>query len=163
MYFFLFILYVIEIFFFFIGFFTTGLFYHYGFSLGNFSIILFIGLLLIHGIILYSLYLLSYGIIQKKKWARKFTMFFLIWASLWTIWSILIGNNILINAIILICYIMLLLYLTTPIVAIYFSEFYKYGKYILYTRMVKLKSGLILPIFFFSSHRPHSGKTVSPL
>ena len=158
MYLFLFILYAIEIFFFFIGFFTTGLFYHYGFSLGNVSIILFIGLLLIHGIILYSLYLLSYGIIQKKIWARKFTMFFLIWASLWTIWSILIGNNILINAIILICYIMLLLYLTTPIVAVYFSEFYNYGKYILYTRMVKLKSGLILPIFFFSSHHPHSGK-----
>ncbi|OYT29669.1 hypothetical protein B6U98_01715 [Thermoplasmatales archaeon ex4572_165] len=157
MYIFLFILYMIEIFFFFIGFFTSGLFYHYGFNLGNISIMLIIGLFLIQGITIYSLYLLSYGIIQKKKWARKFTMFFLIWASLWAMWSILIGNNIILNAIILICYIMMLFYLTSPTVVSYFSEFFKYGRYILYTRMVKLKSGIVLPIFFFSSHHPHSG------
>jgi len=157
MYIFLFILYMIEILFFFIGFFTSGLFYHYGFSLGDISITLIIGLFLIHGITIYSLYLLSFGIIQKKKWARKFTMFFLIWASLWAMWSILIGNNILLNAIILIFYILMLFYLTSSTVASYFSDFFKYGKYILYTRMVKIKSGMVLPIFFFSSHHPHSG------
>jgi hypothetical protein len=35
---------------------------------------------------------------------------------------------------------------------------YHYGKYTLYTRIVKLKSGTELPIYFFSKKKPRSGK-----
>jgi hypothetical protein len=37
-------------------------------------------------------------------------------------------------------------------------EVYKYGKYTLYTRSVDLKSGRTLDIYFFSSHKPKSGR-----
>jgi len=157
MYLFLVILYSIQLFFFFISFFTTGLFYEYGFSLGSLSEFSIIGIVCIHGIFLLGLFLLSYGIIKKKIWARKFTTFFLLWSSLWVVWSIFIGNNVLINSFILICYIFLIIYLSTQTVLLYFTQFFLYGKYMLYTRIVKLKSGIILPIYFFSSHKPKSG------
>jgi len=38
---------------------------------------------------------------------------------------------------------------------------YHFGKYTLYTRFVKLKSGIELPIYFFSKKKPKSGKPVS--
>jgi hypothetical protein len=39
----------------------------------------------------------------------------------------------------------------------YFMRLFRYGKYVLYTRMVVLKSGVKLPIFFFRFHTPKSG------
>lgn len=43
----------------------------------------------------------------------------------------------------------------------YFIRLFRYGKYVLYTRMVVLRSGVRLPIFFFSSHTPKSGYATS--
>ena len=156
------LLYVIELFFFFIGFFASGLFSYYGFQLSSLSIIFFFGLLVIHGIVLFSMYLLSYGIIRRTPWAKKFALFFIFWASLWVLWSIAIGIAILVNCIILGLYFLIFLYLSTPMMHKYFSSFYRYGKYILFKKIVHLKSGMTLPIYFFSSHQPHSG-TPTPL
>ncbi|MCK5300976.1 MAG: DUF2188 domain-containing protein, partial [Thermoplasmatales archaeon] len=52
-------------------------------------------------------------------------------------------------------------YLTTEGFKKYFYKICCYGKYVLYSRYVKLKSGLSLPIFFFSTHTPKSGTSTS--
>ena len=88
---------------------------------------------------------------------RKFTMFYLIWGITWGFWGILIGNNIIIHIFLILFYIIGFYYLSTESVKKYFYQIYQYGKYILYSRYVKLKSGKELPIFFFSSHTPKSG------
>jgi len=111
-----------------------------------------------HALILSCLLLLSYGLYEKKIWSRKFTQFFLAWASLWNIWALIIGNNILINGFLLIIYFSLFLYLLSPSVNYYFSTFFHYGPYQLYTRMVKLHNGFELPIYFFSKRQPKSGR-----
>jgi hypothetical protein len=84
-------------------------------------------------------------------------MFYLLWGILWGFWGILIGNNIILHIFIILFYIIGFYYLTTETVKKYFYKIYQYGKYILYSRYVKLKSGKELPIFFFSSHTPKSG------
>jgi len=156
MYIFFLALFAIELYYFFIDFFISGLFAHYGYSLQGGLILL--GILLTHSIIILGLILLSYGVMNKKTWTRKFMMFFLIWASLWALWAILVGNNVIINGFLLIIYLLMIFYMTTNEVKEYFSRLYHYGKYALYTRMVTLKSGLQLPIYFFSSHTPKSGR-----
>lgn len=148
-------LFIIQFFYFFIDFFINGLFVHYGYSLGGGILVL--GILLIHGIILVALIFLYIGMTQKAKWARKFTIFYLVWASLWALWGLLVANNIVVNLILLIIYMMMIFYFTTEEAQEFFQRFFQYGKYILYTRMVQLKSGLQLPIYFFSSHHPKSG------
>lgn len=54
-----------------------------------------------------------------------------------------------------------MLYLNTKSFKTYFKKICSYGKYILYTRFVKLKSGISLPIYFFSKHLPKSGTPTS--
>jgi hypothetical protein len=154
-YLFFILLFSIQIYYFFIDFFISGLFSYYGFTF-EISVIL-IGILFIHGLILLTLYQLYIGIIHRKAWARKFTMFYLIWASLWALWGIIVGNNIIIHLTVLILYLLMIIYLTTPSVQLYFNKIYRYGKYILYTKLVTLRSGLRLPIYFFSSKPPKSG------
>jgi hypothetical protein len=88
----------------------------------------------------------------------KFTLFYLFWASLWSMWGILIGNNIVVHLVLLVLYIMMMFYLTTPTVQWYFHKVFRYGKYVLYTRMVSLKSGFQLPIYFFSKNSPKTGQ-----
>jgi hypothetical protein len=87
-------------------------------------------------------------------------MFYLGWASLWSIWGLIVGNNILVHSILLLIYISMILYLTTLSVRWYFKKIYRYGKYILYTKIVTLKSGLQLPIYFFSRKQPKSGHPI---
>jgi hypothetical protein len=54
-------------------------------------------------------------------------------------------------------YIAMIFYLTTPTFQWYFHKIFRYGKYALYTRTVSLKSGLQIPIYFFSKNEPKSG------
>ena len=96
--------------------------------------------------------------IQRKPWTRKFTIFYLIWASLWAIWGLAIGNNILVHVVLLILYILMIFYLTTSTMQWYFKKIFRYGKYVLYTKLVTLRSGLQLPIYFFSQKTPKSGR-----
>jgi hypothetical protein len=149
------ILFIIQIYYFFVDFFILGLFAHYGYSLG-FGIVI-LGILLIHGIIFITILELYKGMAHREPWTRKFTIFYLIWASLWAFWGLLVGNNIIVHVLLLIIYIAMIFYLTTPMAQWYFKKIYRYGKYILYTKLVTLRSGINLPIYFFSWKTPKSG------
>lgn len=159
MYLFFIILFILQFYYFFIDFFLFGLFAHYGYSLGL-SIVL-IGILLIHGLIFYTILQLYKGMSNREPWTRKFTMFYLVWASLWAIWGLAVGNNSIVHLSLLIIYILMIFYLNTPLAQLYFERIYRYGKYILYTKLVTLKSGLKLPIYFFSWKTPKSGHPTS--
>ncbi len=149
------IIFAIDLYYFFIEFFISGLFVHYGNSIQAGGILL--GIFCTHSIIFLTLLLMSYGVIHRKTWTRKFMMFFLAWTSIWALWGLLVGNNVVIHLFLLLMYSILIIYLTTDQVKQYFSRMYQYGKYILYTQIVTLKSGLQLPIYFFSSHIPKNG------
>ena len=152
------ILLIIQIYYFFFFFFSSGIYYQYGFSLTDLTIgLILFSVLMLHGLILISLILIFFGYKNKSSWMRKFTMLYLAWGVLWGFWGILIGNNIIVHTLIISFYLIGFYYLTTESVKKYFYKIYQYGKYILYTRYVKLKSGKELPIFFFSSHAPKSG------
>jgi hypothetical protein len=107
--------------------------------------------------VLISLILIFFGYKNKVNWMRKFTLFYLLWCIIWSLWGIFINNNILLHSILILFYFICFYYFTTEDIKKYFHIFFKYGKYILYTRIVELKSGKKLPIFFFSSHQPKSG------
>jgi len=154
-YFFFILLFIVQFYYFFIDFFLFGLFAHYGYNLG--IGLLLLGLIIIHGLILLTLLQLYQGLIHRKPWTRKFTIFYLIWASLWAIWGLSIGNNVIVHLVLLLLYILMIFYLTTPMVQWYFKKIYRYGKYVLYTKLVTLRSGLQLPIYFFSQKNPKSG------
>jgi hypothetical protein len=111
--------------------------------------------------ILISVILIFYGYQNKKSWMRKYTLFYLIWGILWGFWGIFIGNNILLHALLIIFYIIGFYYLSTEDVKKYFLAICRYGKYILYTMNIELKSGKKLPIFFFSIKKPKSGNPTS--
>jgi len=152
------ILLIIQIYYFFFFFFSSGIYYQYGYSLTDLTIgLILFSVLMLHGLILISLILIFFGYKNKSSWMRKFTMLYLVWGVLWGFWGILIGNNIIVHTLIISFYLIGFYYLTTEPVKKYFYKIYQYGKYILYTRYVKLKSGKELPIFFFSSHTPKSG------
>ncbi len=160
LYLFFIIFFAIELYYFFIDFFISGLFIHYGNSFQGGLIIM--GTLYIHSIIFITLILLLYGIMNQRTWTRKFMIFFLFWVSIWAIWGILVGNNVIFHLVLLVIYLILTFYLTTNQVKQYFSKMFRYGKYVLYTQMVTLKSGRQLPIYFFSDHISKSGQ-LTPL
>lgn len=149
---------LIQIFYFFIYFFTSGVFIQYGYSLNDITIgIILTSILLLHLMILVSIVLIFYGYQNKSKWMRKYTLFYLLWGILWGLWGILIGNNILLHSLLIIFYILGFYYFNTENVKKFFIGFCKYGKYVLYTKNIELKSGKKLPIFFFSINQPKSG------
>ena len=149
---------IIQIFYFFIYFFTSGIFIQYGYNLTDltFGIILF-SILFLHILILIYLILIFIGYKNKETWMRKFTIFYLIWGILWGIWGIIIGNNILLHLILILFYIIGFYYLSTEEVKKFFYKIYRYGKYTLYTIEIELKSGKKQPIFFFSPRTPKNG------
>lgn len=98
---------------------------------------------------------------RREPWTRKFTIFYLAWASLWALWGLIIGNNIVVHTLLLLLYLVMIFYLTTPIAQWYFKKIFVYGKYMLYTKLVTLRSGLNLPIYFFSWKTPKSGYPTS--
>lgn len=159
---FLIILLIIQIFYFFIYFFTSGIYIQYGFNISDLTIgIILISILFLHTMILISLILIFFGYQNKSSWMRKYTLFYLTWGILWGIWGIIIGNNLFVHFLLILFYIIGFYYFTTEEVKKYFAIFCKYGKYILFTRNVELKSGKKLPIFFFSTHQPKSGNPSS--
>ena len=155
---FIILLLLIQIFYFIIYFFTSGIYFQYGYILSDLTIgIILLSIIFLHSMILISLILIYFGYKNKSPWMRKFTIFYLTWGILWGLWGIFIDNNILLHLLIILFYIISFYYLTTEKVKKYFNIICKYGNYILYTRNVELKSGKKLPIFFFSSHPPKSG------
>lgn len=155
---FLTILLIIQIFYYFIYFFISGIYYQYGYNISDLTLgLLLLSVIILHGLILLYLILMFFGYQNKKLWMRKFTMFYLLWGIVFGIWGIIVSNNIIIHIFLILFYIIGFYYLTTDTVKKYFEKIFLYGKYILYSRYVKLKSGRELPIFFFSSHIPKSG------
>jgi hypothetical protein len=142
----------------FYSFITQGLFKHYGYTLEGLTsiahpvilIILFLATEL-------SLVIVTYGFIMKKPWTRMYTMFFLIWASMWPVWGLIVNSLPLLHLTILGIYIIMMGYLMTESVKEFFIAIFRYGEWTLYKRFVELKSGKIILIHFFSKKIPKSG------
>ncbi|HEC95115.1 MAG TPA: DUF2188 domain-containing protein [Thermoplasmatales archaeon] len=148
----------VEIYYFY-SFLTHGLLIKYGYtpdSLLSFAPYLLVFLFLTVVVSL-SLLAIVYGFVKRRLWTRRFALFFLVWAMLWPLWSIVVWNNVVEQFVLLIIYIMLILYLLSSYVKEYFKNIFRYGKYTLYKREVVLKSGKKLTIYFFSEHEPKSG------
>lgn len=155
----LFVIFLIglEIYYFY-SFITEGLFRHYGYTLSGLTSIIYPIILLILFTITYIVLAIAvYGFIFKRSWTRRFTIFFLIWASLWPIWGLIVNNLPLQHLIILVVYAVMLVYLLTESVKEYFITVFRCGEWILYKRDVDLKSGKPMIIHFFSRKTPKSG------
>jgi len=155
--FFMIFLIALEIYYF-VLFITEGLFKHYGYNLNGLTSIA-------HPIILILLFVMTdlvlaiavYGFIQKKTWTRAFTIYFLIWACMWPVWGIIVGNLAVFNIVVLVVYILMIGFLLTETAKEYFKQVFRYGQWTLYKRFVELKSGKTLIIHFFSKKIPKSG------
>ena len=148
---------VIEVLYF-LGFFNPGLFRHYGYEIDGLTTIIhpFILAFLI-GILTLCQGLILFGFIFKRQWTRKFTMFFIIWASVWPIWGILVNNMITVHVCLCVIYFLMIVYLMTQTVKDYFRSIAIINGYTLYKRDVLLKSGKKVIIHFFSKKTPKSG------
>lgn len=151
---------VLEFYYFLIDYFTLGLFTHYGYTIGSLETVSYLLItVFVVTMVIAALSIIIYGFINRTLWARKFAMLYLIWAMLWPLWGIIVGNNTLFHTILLVIYIASIIYLMTRYVIIYFEEmaFFKWGDYTLYKKIVTLKSGKTLTIHFFCKHEPKSG------
>ena len=110
--FFVIILITLEVFYF-IHFLTQGLFAHYGYKLENLTSLAYpIILIFLFTTTAISLLLVIYGLIYRRSWAKKFTMFFILWSSFWPLWGLLVGNQPLLQLIMFIIYLSIFIYLT---------------------------------------------------
>lgn len=158
---FLVFLFLLNVVYFFIIGFTTGIFSHYGYTIDAISALVHILLtIFLSVLILIGLYFVITGFIAKKAWARKFTIVFIIWTTIWPLWGLLVGNMFIGHLILLVIDILMIIYLLTEYVKQYFKEvqIFRYGEWTLYVRMVVLKNdGTERPIYFFSKKTPKSG------
>lgn len=156
---------VLEVYYFFYSFLTSGIFAHYGYVVGDLPILYLIVLLFLFTMIVLTLFVISYGFLKRRRWTWKFAILFVVWAALWPLWGLLIGNNVIEHFILLVIYVISIVYLMSSYVREYFyleeEEIYKYGEYTLYKREVELKSGMTLTIYFFSKKTPKSGTPTS--
>jgi len=92
--------------------FTNGLLSHYGYSINN---IASIGQLLIMAvlflIITMCFLIMLNGYYLEKKYARKFTILYLLWVSVFPLWAIIVSSNQALNAIVLLANISIIVYL----------------------------------------------------
>ena len=103
--------------------FTDGLLAHYGYkilrleSIGHISI-----LLLVISIVALCLIIILYGIIKEKKYFRKFTIIYLIWASIFPVWAMIVSSYFILSIIALLVNIIILIYLViNPFKTVYFE------------------------------------------
>ncbi len=152
---------IFEIYYFFFDYLFNGLYPFHGYnldSLGDLSY-LFVTIFLF-AIVVFCLYKITTGFILRENWTRKFTILYNIWASIWPIWAIIIGNRIYENILFVVIYVIIIIYLLSSYVKKYFEKInvFTYGPYTLYTRQVKLKNtGRLIDIFYFCLHTPKSG------
>ena len=161
---FLVFLFILEIFYFFVINFTTGIFAYHGYTidaiteLSHVLITIFLSILILVG-----LYFIITGFINRESWARKFAIVFIIWTMLWPLWGMIINNIFIGHLVLFIIDILMIIYLMTSYVKKYFKEekveeIFRYGEWTLYVRMVVLKNdGKERPIYFFSKKTPKSG------
>jgi hypothetical protein len=116
-----------------------------------------------------SLVLIPYGFIKRKNWARIYALVFLSWSAFGAIGYIVITGEKTIRFLLFVIYVLFVMYLLMSTVKKYFGKIpiaivrselkkeYKYGDYILYAKLVRLKTGKIQIIYFFSKKKPKSG------
>jgi len=152
---------IFEIYYFFIDYLFTGLYPFHGYTLESLGYIPYlIVTLVLYFIVIFSLYKITQGFLLVTEWARKFAIVYNIWASLWPLWGIIIGNRTGENLIFFAIYILIIFYLLSSYVIKYFekTKVFTYGPYTLYTRKIHLiNSNRIIDIYFFSTHPPKSG------
>ena len=140
---------------------TIGIFAHHGYPFDSITDILHILITMFLVVVLcVALYFVITGFIDRKAWARKFTIVFIIWTALWPLWGLLVGNLVSVHLVILIIDVLMIIYLLTEYVKQYFegAKVFRYGDWTLYVRMVVLKNdGKERPIYFFSKKTPKSG------
>lgn len=152
---------IFEIYYFFFDYLFAGLYPFHGYnldSLGNIPYL--IVTIFLYVIVVFCLYKIITGFLLREKWARKFTIIYNIWASIWPIWAIIIENRIYENILFFIIYIIIIIYLLTSYVKKYFEKIniFTYGPYTLYTKKIDLKNtGKIIDIYYFCTHTPKSG------
>jgi hypothetical protein len=152
---------VFEIYYFFIDYLFTGLYPFHGYTLESLGYVPYLLVtLVLYFIVIFSLYKITQGFLIVTEWARKFAIVYNIWASLWPLWGIIIGNRTGENLIFFAIYILIIFYLLSSYVIKYFEKIkvFTYGLYTLYTRKIHLiNSDRIIDIYFFSTHPPKSG------
>ena len=152
---------IFEIYYFFVDFLFIGLYPFHGYILESFQNIPYLLVaIFLYVIFVYALYRITQGFIFREEWARKFAILFSIWASMWTVWAMLIGNRVLENFVFFAVYVAITAYLMSSYVKEYFVKInvFTYGPYTLYTRKIHLTNAdRIIDIYFFSSHKPKSG------
>jgi len=152
---------VFEIYYFFVDYLFTGLYPFHGYTLESLGHIPYsLVTIVLYTIVVFSLYKIIMGFILITEWARKFTIVYCVWASLWPLWGMIIGNRLGENLIFFAIYILTIIYLLSSYVIKYFEKtiVFTYGPYTLYTRKIHLiNSDRIIDIYFFSTHAPKSG------
>lgn len=152
---------IFEVYYFFVDYLFAGLYPFHGYTLDSLGYIPYMGVtLFLYIVVIFSLYKITQGFIIREDWARKFAILFNMWASIWPLWAIIIGNRVFENVLFFVIYIFIILYLMSSYVKEYFEKVkvFTYGPYTLYTLKVDLKNtGKLVDIYFFSSHTPKSG------
>jgi len=139
----LFLVFIIalEIYYFF-SFMTKGLLVHYGYSLSSLTSLAYpIVLIFLLSVIISALIIIAYGFIHQSTWARKYAMMFIICASIWPLWGIIVGSISVEQLVIFILQICSILYLTAHYVKHYFGVIPKPKKLSLSKKDVTAKTG----------------------
>ena len=113
------------------------------------------------------LFVVPYGFINRKNWARYFTLAYILYSSFWAVIMIYIRYEIILHYIWLVIYVFLIMYLLLSKTSEYFTgvesikphkdgHVFHYGEYTLYSKDVKFRGGRIQKIYFFSRKLPEN-------
>ena len=120
-----------------------------------------------------ALFIIPYGFIKRKNWARIYAILLLVWSAFGAIGYIILTGKIVTHYFLFTAYILFIVYLLLSPVQEYFGKIprdivpgittftygeFTYGEYTLYSKLVRLKSGKIQIIYFFSKKIPKSGR-----
>ena len=115
-----------------------------------------------------ALFIIPHGFIKRKNWTRIYAILLLLWSAFGAIGYIILTGEIVTRYFLFTVYILFIVYLLLSPVQEYFGKIprdavpgittFTYGEYTLYSKSVRLKSGRIQIIYFFSKKIPKSGR-----
>ena len=120
-----------------------------------------------------SLFIIPYGFITRKNWARIYAVVFLVLSMFRSIVYISMTGEKIIGFFLFALCVVFIIYLLMSSVKRYFGKIpmdavpseetkeFTYGIYTLYSELVRLKNGKIQLIYFFSKRKPKSGTPAS--
>jgi hypothetical protein len=120
-----------------------------------------------------SLFIIPYGFLKQINWTRIFALILLIESSIGAILYIISTKEIIPRYPLFNIYVIFIMYLLMTPANTYFNKKsheislqkirkpYKFGEYTLYSKIVKLKSGKLQIIYFFSKKNPKSGTLIN--